>query len=99
MKPIDPMHGRLRTMKKRLFTEKDLGCWIDAAYGEKHAMLRLKSMVESCPNVPANGKPSSWTFYEAAEIFQDNTEEGLIWVWEAGDLILADESEMDENEY
>jgi len=22
---------------------------------------------------------------------QDNTEEGLIWVWETGDLMLADE--------
>jgi hypothetical protein len=38
-------------------------------------------------------------FDEAESILQDNTEEGLIWVWEAGDLLLAKESEMDENEY
>jgi len=92
-----------RTMKKT-FTEKDVGCWIDGAFGTDHAMLKLRELIHTCPDIPekeldtilASADPqklsdSYWEFDEAESILQDNTEEGLIWVWETGDLMLADE--------
>lgn len=31
---------------------------------------------------------------DATEVLQDHTSPGLVWIWEAGDLILMDESEV-----
>lgn len=65
---------------------------------------RITVQVRELDTILATGDPEKLSddygeLNEAESILHDNTEEGLIWVWEAGDLFLADESEMDENEY
>jgi hypothetical protein len=114
---------------KKTFTEKDVDCWIDGAFGTGHAMLKLREMIHNCPNISesveispgwcdsritvqvreldtilATGDPEKLSddyceFDEAESILQDNTEEGLIWVWESGNLLLVDEQKWMEEDY
>jgi hypothetical protein len=106
------MDLQMEEIMKKTFTETDVGCWIDGALGIRHSMLKLREMIHTCPNIPekgldtilATGNPRKLSddfseFSEAEEILQSNTDEGLIWVWETGDLMLADERKWMKEDY
>ena len=98
--------------KPILYTESDLGCHIDGAYGTDHARRKLIDMLEYClcaysPN--ENPRPQieqiqnyleqepsddMSEFDEATEILQDHTADGLVWIWDSGDLILTTDDEL-----
>lgn len=81
------------------YTKKDIGCWIDGAYGEKHSRIKLATMMEELGNMELAREllkePSEdWEeMNDATYTLEENTEEGLMWIWEAGDLILTDEGD------
>jgi len=92
------------------YTEKDLGCWIDGAYGIGSGMKKLCDMVsnglvksqsdQAISRVLDSGDPTRLSddhgeFDRATELIQDNTESGLVWVWEVGDLVLMRELEAE----
>ena len=37
----------------------------------------------------------AWDEIEALEILQENTEDGLVWIMEAGDLLLISEAQLE----
>lgn len=80
-----------------MFTRKDLGCWVDGAYGMEHAGQKLASMLSDEHHALCNellhpeGEFYSEALDDATAILQEDTEEGLVWIWEAGDLILTEE--------
>jgi hypothetical protein len=80
-----------------LFTRSDVGCWVDGAFGEDHRRDKLSVLLESIgtPNAlnlatellePAPDDYSDED--DALELLQENTEEGLIWMMEAGNILL-----------
>ncbi len=77
-----------------LFTEKDKGCWIDGTFGEAHAIRKAKGILQNIPNrLTYSGVPGDEFFDNFTDCLQENTAPGLTWIWEAGDLILTDETE------
>lgn len=91
------------------FTEMHLGCWIDGALGEDHAVRKMHDIlvfdVDPAPDDehmndiiaelsewdPDNSCMVEHTadlLYDATELLQSVTAPDLVWVWDAGDLIL-----------
>lgn len=86
---------------KHHYTHEDVGCWIDGAFGEKHAVDKIQLML---PDTLLGWE--GWDYEEEPEFSLDyladatdalyqHTEDGLIWIWEAGDLILTTEDQLD----
>lgn len=86
------------------FTHKDVGGWIDGAFGEDHARAKLVGILEeyfgSSPGVAdiirgLEGEPSDdlSEMDDATAYLQEHTAQGLVWMWDAGDLILTTEEE------
>lgn len=87
-----------------VFDNRDLGTWIDGAYGTAHALEKMASMVARVMTPEASELleefeegideeyESEW-LDDATEELNAATEEGLSWVWDGGDLILTDEEE------
>ena len=89
---------------KTSYTENDIGCWIDGAFGLDHAASVLAEMLPYSLLHPAEKKcinrlranlisDDHWEFDFATELLDTFTAPGLIWVWEAGDLILVTEDD------
>lgn len=94
-------------MTAPIFTKQDAGCWIDGAHGYEHArekMLGLLDRVDSraahtfrteFQDVTAhlNGLGADYLLNEATDVLQEHTAPGLVWWWEAGDLVLTTDDE------
>lgn len=91
---------------QKSFRATDCGCWIDGTYGTGHRRRKLAVMLFDCSDV--NGRnarivealgndPSDDCSeeLEAIEILQENTEDGLVWDLDNGDLCLVEESELE----
>ena len=89
---------------KKLYTKEDIGCWIDGAFGLDHAASVLAGMLpytiltnegKKCVNRLRASRISDdhWEFDYATELLYDYTAKDLLWVWEAGDLILVTEDD------
>jgi len=92
-----------KAKKEYLFDERDVGSWIDGAFGEGHAIEKMADMlrdVDPYPDLLAeydDGEieeefENEW-LDDATERLQENTAPGLVWLWDAGDLILTTEEE------
>ena len=91
------------------YTKKDVGCYIDGAFGEEHRRTKLADMVrdlETAEMIEQRGYSVVESLSnenvddisdedDALEILQEFTESGLVWMFEAGDLLLMDESETE----
>jgi hypothetical protein len=89
------------------YTKNNTGCYIDAAFGEDHRRAKLADLIrdlETQEMIETRGysvveslaieSPDDFSDEEdALEILQQFTESGLVWSFEAGDLILATEEE------
>lgn len=82
------------------FTQGDIGCWIDSAYGMGHAVKKMRQMLTDCTGSfdvangiigPINNDTVSEELDAATEYLESVTDTGLAWLWEAGDLILTTE--------
>lgn len=78
----------------------DPGCYIDGACGHTELRNRLASMVESCDAEVAQmlrGEMSddAWEEDTALELLQEHTAEGLVWMFESGDLMLIETDTAD----
>lgn len=94
------------------YTHKDVGCYIDGAFGPRHAMQVMAYMIGTLIDPKDDTEREAWAILQdadmsptfegeadqafdiAEEILYRNTEEGLVWIWEAGDLVLTSESEV-----
>ena len=116
----------MNTQTTTIFTDSDIGCWIDGAFGIDHAARKLSIMLIS--NMPINSGTNTSQFpstslaecyqrlsdsamasenlyfslsddhsefKEATDYLQSVTADGLVWLWEAGDLILTTEDQLD----
>jgi len=91
----------------RQFTAVSVGCWIDGAFGEDHAVAVLVGMLariedtnahaaQLLTEVPESGDEFISDWQDAAtDALQESTAEGLTWDWNAGDLCLCLESELE----
>lgn len=92
-------------MTKVIFDRNDAGCYIDGAFGMDHARQKLADLL-AC--VPQSGKvrrliaeleagEDTEFIYEAIEEALDilalHTAEDMIWLLEAGDLVLTENIE------
>lgn len=93
-----------------VFDEGDVGTWIDGAYGEAHAIDKMRELLAvviqagirnaevtalEAEDVNEGDEFVNEWFDEATEVLQSVTAPGLVWYWEAGDLILLPEEELD----
>lgn len=88
-----------------IFTDKDKGCWIDGAFGERHALQKMKAILPDRGNweilkdelqACIDGDEDEFideTLRGCVNALEIYTQPGLYWLWEAGDLILTDEME------
>lgn len=84
------------------YTEKDCGCWIDGANGTEHAEKTIIGMVWEVAPTRVKDLTRAFTYghvsevlNNATEILQEHTDGGLVWHWEAGDLMLVKRTEME----
>jgi len=88
------------------FTEKHRGCYADGGFGQEHIRTMLDTVLLSAtgdealnPEIHKSLKglmpDDAWDEIEALEILQDNTEEGLVWVMDSGDLLLIKEDDLE----
>lgn len=80
------------------FTRQDIGCWADGALGWAHVRSVLADLVEDlAPHVArelrAEPSPDYSEEYDALDILQGVTEEGLVWVLDSEGLFLRAEEE------
>ena len=88
---------------KTIFTAKDKGCWIDGAFDPEHARDKMIEMIKM---VPKSDETASLLIAldnggyfideiadDVTELLSEFTQDMLYWIWEAGDLILTDETE------
>lgn len=95
-------------MTTKIFSKEDIGCYIDAAFGLDHARRRLVELL-SC--VPRSSKVQKLmveleeeenldfifeAMDEAVDILSQYTTEDIMWLFEAGDLILMEVEEGEE---
>jgi hypothetical protein len=91
------------------YTKKDCGCYIDGAFGEDHRRAKLASLIrglETSEMIDARGYSVLESLQgnppddlsdedDALDILSQFTEDGLIWEFNAGDLILFNEEELE----
>ena len=91
------------------YTKKDVGCYIDGAFGEEHRRAKLADMIRNLETQEmidhrgysvveslANESPDDYGDEDdALDILQEFTESGLVWTFESGDLLLLNESEVE----
>ena len=78
------------------FDKHDVGTWIHGQSGQKDIWSNLAAMIEDYDDGEETGAlilgddpvVSGEAVNRALGLLQADTEEGLEWVWEAGDLIL-----------
>jgi hypothetical protein len=86
------------------FTAADLGCYIDGAFGMQYALVKMREHMAVLPGssdlcmeydtgLDDDEKPE-W-LDAATELLQDHTEDGLVWYWEAGDLVLLRREQLE----
>ena len=95
-------------MNTIIFTDADVGCHIDGAFGADHRRTRLIELVNELPApegmeyhsrvglLESLGSPAPddvWDEITAIDILQDHVAPGLVWLMEAGDLILTTEAQ------
>lgn len=75
----------------------DVGCYIDGAYGLRHARAKLEGLIAGFAKTEhqkatlSDLGSSEWydeVMDEATDILQAHTDEDYVWCWESGDLIL-----------
>jgi hypothetical protein len=87
------------------FNDEDCGCWIDGAFGQEHACHKLAGMVyeldahELSQSLIAASEDRDLDIIDdlisdATDLLQENTDPELSWVWEAGDLLLCHEADL-----
>lgn len=85
-----------------IWTKADVGCYVDGANGESHAVERVYDLLEACGEEGAklrddmngdgdDGYSIDEWLDDATDVLQEHTEDGFYWYWEAGDLFLCDE--------
>lgn len=86
------------------FTAKDVGCYADGTFGHQHCRTALSNLVhglrrrtfgvridETLVASLIGGMPDDcWDEYEALNILNEHTAEGLVWTFENGDLLLTE---------
>lgn len=88
-----------------IYKERHVGCYIDGAVPRNSIEIveRLNDLVPPGDAYLLNLDAEEGEQMEEAdhaiekltEILQKHTEEGLIWHWDAGDLVLCRESELE----
>ena len=86
-----------------VFTDSDVGCWVDGAYGMDHARDKVAEMLVGIDDKMSDelGAMSdedeflSEAIDAATDLLNDHVAEGLCFVWYAGDLILMSEEDTD----
>jgi hypothetical protein len=87
---------------------KNTGCFIDGAYGEEHAVQVMAGLLQRVMRATGDEEANEllveydddldpedfgeW-LDDATDVLQNNTADGLVWEWEAGDLCLMDEDD------
>lgn len=100
-----------RSRNPVIFDESDTGTYIDGAYGESHAISKMRDLLGTvihagvpeevaahrleAEDVQEGDEFVNEWFDEATEVLQSVTAPGLVWDWEAGDLVLLEESELE----
>lgn len=87
--------------KQICYTQADVGCWIDGAFGTNHRRQKLIELIDGLDGgeIIAKGLEEApeeeKDFFEddALALLQEHTEDGFIWTMEAGDLLLVKEEE------
>ena len=86
-----------------IYRENDVGCWIDSSFGIDHACYKLCQMLEPLKEHEAKivGYQDDLQDYDeewigeamdkATDILQSYTEDGFVWEWYEGALILTKE--------
>jgi len=90
---------------EKVYTANDCGCWIDCAYGPEHARDKLADMLkecrayapldtqrtidEICEQLTKSMSDDDWETDAGTDLLNEYTAEGLVWIWDAGDLILT----------
>lgn len=88
---------------------KNTGVFVDGAYGEDHAVEVVAGLLKRVLRVTDDKEAEKLLdeyeneeleeeFYgewldDATDVLNENTAPGLVWEWEAGDLILLDEED------
>lgn len=79
----------------RRFTRKSLGCWGDGAFGHAHVRARLAELVREYDYSLAELLRQPMTDdaseeYDALDVLNEDTCEGLVWDLVDGDLVLTE---------
>ncbi len=105
---LNEQEGETETDGARTFNSDDKGLYVDGALGVDHALRKLSAMIEiwdpalSEELMDEVSSEQKEIYYpetvdeltdDATDVLQDHTDEGLVWIWEAGDLILTTEEE------
>src|ERR1700735_2119802 len=102
-----PSARKGRSLMALAYTKKAIGCYIDGAFGQDHRRAKLADLIrdlETQDMINARGysvteclteEPSDDFSEEqdALDILQEFTEADLVWVFEAGDLILTEQEQ------
>jgi len=90
------------------YTKEDVGCYIDGAFGMDHACDVLANLVGAVLTEASSREKivlglrldhkrlsdDHSELDDATDILQEHTEDGLVWIWDAGDLILTTDEEV-----
>lgn len=99
--------GNPRRKKYYEYTESDIGSHIDGALGHGHAMQRMADLLGDVDSLRAQNLLAEYDDGEldeegegewlddATEALQEVTAPGLTWEWDAGDLVLTMDVEVE----
>jgi hypothetical protein len=79
------------------YTRRDAGCYADGTFGHDHCRAVLANLLTDidCPDsgliLSLNGPmpDDAWDELDALDALQAVTEDGLVWGFESGDLVLT----------
>ena len=91
------------------YTKKDVGCWIDGAFGLDHQRAKLADMIRDLEtqemidtrgysvveSLASDAPDDDSDVDDALDILQQFTDADLVWCFESGDLLLMLESELE----
>ena len=78
------------------YTKEDIGCYCDGAFGDQHLREILSLWFPDKENDLMNDddpETQSEAIDDCLDLLQDQTEDGLVWVLELGDLLLIENDE------
>ena len=78
------------------FTSKDVGCHADGTFGHQHCREKLSKLIQQLPGSDPTAfslvcriPDDAWDERQAMKILQSHTDDGLVWEFRDGDLMLS----------